>query len=565
MHLADPVIFTVNTFGTGLRNIANDFSVIKFADDHGTIESMTVTGRVANKVYTVFKDLDDGSELPAFIGSTDLKLTEADGIQEGHLYEITEYTRYSDGHVEKSSKETKRIYFDEEGGYTQPLRTYLETMQELTDQEGSTLAAWIVNPNQLEYTIENPVVEEAIVAQVTGNAGKGYAAVKKGDVMKYTITYENPSNQPADITIRAILQESLDYMRSSGSSREQNGIVTWQIQDVEPHKIGKVELVAAVVETKGWAKTAFQVGDIPEFELGNPIAPAGSLTIRNHQSGTGKEIEDIFKYKIKFFDSSGNILRGYQTFTGSQNGRIKGEGMITLAGEEAVTFESLPYGTRYEINQEAAYDYELITQTYTGEITPDLQSAVFENHRNDETKRNILTAGANYRLMETTKYSDGEEWQSGIYRFSLNESGSVDNVDMEDRPVEVYFSKRDITTDEEISGGHYSLLDAATGGLIYEFDKTADKEVLIPADILMPGKEYILREDLAPTGYAYEDEIKFAVNEDGIPEVVIMQDTKTDVALLKIDAVTKEPLSGGRYQVSDSNLSLIHISEPTRP
>ena len=52
-------------------------------------------------------------------------------------------------------------------------------------------------------------------------------------------------------------------------------------------------------------------------------------------------------------------------------------------------FESLPYGTRYEINQEAAYDYELITETYTGEITPDLQSAVFENHRNDETKRNI--------------------------------------------------------------------------------------------------------------------------------------------------------------------------------
>ena len=67
-----------------------------------------------------------------------------------------------------------------------------------------------------------------------------------------------------------------------------------------------------------------------------------------------------------------------------------------------------------------------------------------------------------------------------------------------------------------------------------------------------------MREDLAPTGYAYEDEIKFAVNEDGIPEVVIMQDTKTDVSLLKIDAVTKEPLSGGRYQVSDSNGAVVY-------
>lgn len=110
---------------------------------------MTVTGRVANKVFTIFKDLDNGSELPAFIGSTDLKLTAEDGILEGHLYEITEYTRYSDGQIEKSGKETKRIYFNEEGSYTQPLRTYLETMQELTDQEGNTLAAWGVNSDQL--------------------------------------------------------------------------------------------------------------------------------------------------------------------------------------------------------------------------------------------------------------------------------------------------------------------------------------------------------------------------------------------------------------------------------
>lgn len=552
MHLADPVIFTVNAFGTGLRNVANDFSVIKFSADHGTIESMTVTGRVANKVFTIFKDLDKGSELPAFIGSTDLKLTAEDGILEGHLYEITEYTRYSDGQVEKSGKETKRIYFNEEG-YTQPLRTYLETMQELTDQEGNTLAAWGVNSDQLEYTIENPVTEEKIVAQVTGNAGRESAAVKKGDVMKYTITYENPSDKPADVTIKAILQDGLEYMRSSGSSRELNGIVTWIIQDVGPYESGTVELVAAVAETHGWIRSVFQVENTLDFELVNPIASAGSLTIRNHLSGTGKNPEDLFQYQVKFFDDSGNILRGYQNFIGSYTGRIKGAGTIILAGEEAVIFEDLPYGTRYEINQEPAYDYELIAGTYTGEITPDMQSTVFENRRNDETKRNILTAGAHYQLTETTKYSDGSDRQSGIYRFSLNTSGSVDNVDMEDRPVQVYFSKRDITTDEEISGGHYSLLDVETGEIIHEFDKTENKEVLIPADILTPGKEYILREDLAPTGYAYEEEVHFEVNEDGIPEVVIMQDKKTEVALIKIDAETGESLSGGRYQVSDAN------------
>ena len=135
--LSKPVIFTVNKAGTGIRNVSNDFNVLKLASENGAIEALTVTGRVPVKMYTFLRDLDTGYELPAMIGSGDNQtVTAMDGITEGHLYEITEYTRYSDGRSEKSFKETRRIYFDEKGTYTLPSRTYLGTRQELTDGEG---------------------------------------------------------------------------------------------------------------------------------------------------------------------------------------------------------------------------------------------------------------------------------------------------------------------------------------------------------------------------------------------------------------------------------------------
>lgn len=88
----------------------------------------------------------------------------------------------------------------------------------------------------------------------------------------------------------------------------------------------------------------------------------------------------------------------------------------------------------------------------TGKVSKAIQSAVFENNRNNETIREILTTGGNYRLIETTTYSDGSSLISGVYRFQLNASGMVDNVDMEDRPVHLYFTKVDAKTGEELTG-----------------------------------------------------------------------------------------------------------------
>ena len=555
--LSAPVIFTINHSGTGIINVSNDFSVLKLASENGTIEALTINGRVPVKTYLILKDLDTGIELPAFMGTgSSLILTANDGITDGHLYQITEYTRYSDGQTEKSGKETRRIFLDEQGVFSLPSRTYLETRQELTDSEGNVLADWIVSDDTHDYTITNPVMKESPIAKVISSVGADHNAVKTGNVMKYTITYTNPYSYPADIKVKAVLSQGLTYLRSTSYGVELNGAVTWNLSDVGAHESGNVDVVVVVSgETGTEVKANFitTVGAVTKTtSLWNPIVPDGSVSIINKLTGTGKSQTDPFTYHVKFTDRAGVVLIGYQAFTGSETGRIKGEGDITLTGDGFITFSSLPYGTRYEITKVGADGYEPEEKIMTGEIKKNFQSEVFESNQNDEAIREILTAGGSYNLMEKTSYSDGNSLISGVYRFKVNALGKVDNVDMEDRTVQLYFSKIDRDTGKDLTGGSYQLIDAETNELIYEFTKEGGR-VHIPAELVTPGKEYIFKEISSPDGYAYEKDIRFIAEDSGISETIIMEDQKTEVNILKTDAESEELLSGGRFSIREKD------------
>ena len=554
-HLSPPVIFTVNRAGTGISKIKNNFSVLECASSGGAIDSLLVFGRAADKTYTVLKDLDTGKVLPDIISSTDVTLTAEDGIEEGHLYEITEYTRYSDGNTEMSKKGTRRIWFDENGSFLLPSRTYLKTRLRLEKQDRTELDSWTVEMGSVEHKINNPVKKESAVAEIAGTAGNGYMPVKNGDVVKYVITYKNSNAESTDLTVTVELEKGLEFMRASLEPEKKEGTLTWQIRDAAPYSVGQIELVTLVSgQTGEFIRSVFTAGtqtNLMESILENPIAPKGSLTIRNHISGLGKNPDDVFAYRIRFLDSSGRLLSGYQNYTGSKEGRIKGEGQISLKGEEYMIFSGLPYGTKYEIIQEVNRDYEPVSREISGLISKEAQGAVYVNNRNDESVREVLTAGGSYCLAETTDYTDGAEQITGIYRFTLNESGRIDNVDMEDKPVRLYFSKIDITTGEEISGGSYVLIDAVTKAEIYRFTKEESLPVLIPSDVLIPGNEYILHEDMPPDGYAKEEDIRFAVNKEGVAETIVMQDRKTRIYLEKVDADTGESVTGGYYCVRD--------------
>ena len=564
--LSKPVIFTVNKAGTGIKNVSNDFNVLKLASDNGFIEALTVTGRVPVKVYTIIKDLDTGYELPALIGTGEnQRVTAKDGITEGHLYEITEYTKYSDGRSEKSFKETRRIYFNKDGGYTLPSRTYLGTRQELKDGNGNVLASWAVNNDNHDYTILNPVIKEVPIAKVTSSIGADHEAVKTRNVIKYSIAYTNTYNKPTDIHIKAVLTDGLEYLRSTDHGTEQNGIINWNLTDVAAHESGTVDVVVVVngergSQAKAWFETKVNALS-KRTVLSNPIVPDGSITIINKLTGTGipgstgraENLPDTFTYHVKLTDQNGAILSGYQAFKGSLEGRIKGEGTITLSGDGYITFTGLPYGTRYEIRQEPADDYELEGEIRSGEIQKTLQNAVFINNRDDYTIREILTAGGNYCLTETTEYSDKNSNTSGIYRFSINNLGMVDNLDMEDRPVKLNFLKVSRETGQIITGGHYSLIDAIRNKVLYEFTMTEAKLVEMPSHLITPGQPYIVREDIAPDGYSYENDILFTADNAGISETIVMEDKQTEVYIQKIDDETGEILAGGRFSLLEKD------------
>ncbi|MDW2798763.1 SpaA isopeptide-forming pilin-related protein [Clostridium boliviensis] len=558
--ISKPVKFTVNKFGTGIQNVSNDFNVIKPAVENGTIEALTVTGRVPVKVYTILKDLDTGFELPAIIGTGDNQIiTAMDGIIEGHLYDISEYTKYSDGKSEKTFKETRRIYFNEDSMYKLHSRTYLGTRQELSDKEGNVLASWAINEDNHDHTVINPVVKEIPIARVSSNVGANFAAVKAGSVMKYSISFTNPYNHPSDILVKADLTNGLEYLRSSDCGTEHNGMITWNLTDIAAYESGTMEMAVVVKDETGQARAWFEtkVGAVSKRTiLENPIVSDGSITIINKLTGTGEKQTDTFTCHVKFTDKDGSVLTGYQAYGGSCMGRIKGEGTITLAGDGTITFTKLPYGTRYEISQDISDDYVQETGIRSGEIQKSLQSAIFVNNRDNKLIRELLAAGGTYQLKETTVYSDKSSITTGIYEFTINDTGMIDNVDMEDKPVNLSFVKRDRDTRQVLSGGHYSFIDENNGEILFKFT-IKDESVVIPPELVTPNHGYIFRENLPPQGYAIEKDIHIIADQSGIAEIVIMEDKQTEISITKVDEETGKLLTGGRFTIREKETGTV--------
>ena len=124
-------------------------------------------------------------------------------------------------------------------------------------------------------------------------------------------------------------------------------------------------------------------------------------------------------------------------------------------------------------------------------------------------------------------------------RFTVDVYGkiTVENVDatavsengnplivMVDDTTKVKISKRDITTDKELAGATLQIIDE-DGNVATEWVSTDEAHFI--EGKLIAGKEYTLRETIAPDGYEIASEIKFTVNTDGSVTEVVMYDEHT--------------------------------------
>ena len=202
---------------------------------------------------------------------------------------------------------------------------------------------------------------------------------------------------------------------------------------------------------------------------------------------------------------------------------------------ETITIRTVNKPITVEVSKVDVYGEELIgaemqLENADGEIV-DKWISDGTNHVVSE-----LPAG-DYTLKEIAA-PDGYVIATDI-RFTVDVYGNVtvENVDatavsengnplvvMVDDTTKVQISKRDITTDKELPGATLQIIDE-NGNVIEEW--ISSNEARFIEGKLIAGKEYTLRETIAPEGYEIANEIRFTVNADGSVTEVIMYDERT--------------------------------------
>ncbi|MBR1751889.1 MAG: hypothetical protein IJ740_19045 [Ruminococcus sp.] len=157
-----------------------------------------------------------------------------------------------------------------------------------------------------------------------------------------------------------------------------------------------------------------------------------------------------------------------------------------------------------------------------------------------------LKAGIEYTLHEK-KEAPGYVLAADI-PFTVSADGSWDTVKMTEKETKVSFSKKSLTGEEEIPGALLRVIDEE-GRIIDEWTST-DKPHIVKA-LLEAGKSYILREEVAPTGYVIAEDYDFTVSTDGGVDVVTLRDDTTKIHIAKYDADTNEIIPGAVLQVLD--------------
>ena len=168
----------------------------------------------------------------------------------------------------------------------------------------------------------------------------------------------------------------------------------------------------------------------------------------------------------------------------------------------------------------------------------DSQDNVVDEWVSDGTNHIVSKLGAGEYVLKEIAAPDGYVIATDI-KFSVDIYGNVtvENVEatvtsengnplivMVDDTTKVRISKQDVTTGKELPGTTLQIIDE-DGNVVEEWVSTDETHFI--EGKLIAGKEYTLRETIAPDGYEIANEIKFTVNADGSVTEVVMYDEHT--------------------------------------
>lgn len=129
-------------------------------------------------------------------------------------------------------------------------------------------------------------------------------------------------------------------------------------------------------------------------------------------------------------------------------------------------------------------------------------------------------------------------------------------LEMEDTPIIVEVSKKDVTTGQEIRGAKLEITDDK--GKTYASWTTDGKPYRLEA---MPAGKYTLKETFAPYGYMIANEVEFTVEETGEIQKVEMVDERVKgfIEIHKICSETKKPIEGVSFELQNKEGKVLAV------
>ena len=202
---------------------------------------------------------------------------------------------------------------------------------------------------------------------------------------------------------------------------------------------------------------------------------------------------------------------------------------------ETITVRTINKPITVELSKIDVYGEELIgaemqLENANGEIVDEWTSdgtnhVVTELPAGDYTLKEIA-APDGYVIatdIEFEVFADGTIKIRNVDSTAVSDNG-YPLIVMVDDTTKVRISKQDVTTGEELPGATLQIIDEG-GNVATEWVSTDEAHFI--EGKLIAGKEYTLRETIAPDGYEIANEIKFTVNADGSVTEVVMYDEHT--------------------------------------
>ena len=198
-----------------------------------------------------------------------------------------------------------------------------------------------------------------------------------------------------------------------------------------------------------------------------------------------------------------------------------------------ITAENKP--VTVEISKRDVYGNELVGAEM---VLENADGETVDKWTSDGTNHIVSKLGAGEYVLKEIAAPDGYVIATDI-KFTVDVYGNVtvENVDstavsdngyplitMVDDMTKVRISKKDVTTGKELPGATLQIIDE-NGNVVEEWVTTNEPHMI--EGKLIAGKEYTLKEIIAPEGYEITNEIKFTVNADETVTEVVMYDEHT--------------------------------------